>query len=57
MVYEAEITIRRDDPAVLADDFQAITKLLEQRKAARHDQRSKSGATGRDLRLVPTANA
>ena len=35
MVYEAEIRIRRSDPTVLAADFQAVTTLLERRKAER----------------------
>ena len=52
MTYEAEIRIRRDDPKVLAADFQAVTTLLAQRKA----DREKKGSRGRDhLQLVENA--
>lgn len=48
MVYEAEIVIRREDPRVLIADFEAVSALLQQRRANRND-----GATGRrnDRRL------
>jgi len=56
MVYEAEIRIRRDDPRVLADDFQAVTALLEQRKADREAQGA--GSKGRHrLELVTSSPA
>jgi hypothetical protein len=50
MVFEAEIRIRRDNAKVLADDFQAVTALLEQRKADRDE--SKTPLSRRHLELV-----
>jgi hypothetical protein len=35
VVYEAQIRIRRTDPKVLADDFEAVAALLARRKADR----------------------
>lgn len=51
MTYEAEIRIRRDDPKVLADDFQAVTALLAKRKADRNAQHAPE-ANRRHLQLV-----
>lgn len=56
MVYEAEIRIRRDDPKVLADDFQAVTALLEQRRADRNAER-RSVMPSRRLALLPRVAA
>ncbi len=48
MICEAEIVIRREDPRALMADLEAVTALLQQRKANRND-----GARGRqnDRRL------
>lgn len=46
MVYEAEIHIRRSDPQTLADDFRAVTELLEERRSERRQPRGVSSLRG-----------
>lgn len=56
MVYEAEIRIRRDDPKVLVEDFQAVTALLAERKADRNAESARENGR-RHLQLVAASPA
>jgi hypothetical protein len=52
MLYEAEICIRRSDPQQLVEDFQAVTELLERRKAARSSRSTAVDAVCAAQRII-----
>jgi hypothetical protein len=54
MVFEAQILLRRDSPQQLADDVQAISEFIEQRRQSPMPAaRERESGIGRHLRAVP----